>query len=90
MTAASASTKPTTVTDTTETVTDDRKSSSNEEVEAPVTKKGKAAVQREDAVDISLQEHVNEVVEDTVTNPVEQAKKRARTSPGQGGFLAQD
>ena len=92
MTAASASTKPTTVTatDTTETVTDDRKSSSNEEVEAPLTKKGKAAVQREDAVDISLQEHVNEVVEDTVTNPVEQAKKRARTSPGQGGFLAQD
>lgn len=77
-----ASTKHTGTETVTETgVTDERKSSS-EEAEVPVTTKAKAAVNREDAVDISLREHVNEVVDDAVTNPVEQAKKRARTSPG--------
>ena len=80
MTAASTSTKTATEKGT-ETVTDERKSSSDE-IEAPVTAKAMATVSREDAVDISLQEHVNEVMDDAVTNPVEQAKKRARTSPG--------
>ena len=72
--------------------TDERHLSSNsDDVTASASAKNQlASVTREDAVDISLQDHVNEVTEDAVTNPVEQAKKRARTSPGQGGFLATD
>lgn len=37
-----------------------------------------------------MTEHVGEVIDDTVTNPVEQAKKRARTQTRQGGFLVSD
>ena len=68
----------------TEMATDERHLSSNsDDVTASASAKNQlASVTREDAVDISLQDHVNEVTEDAVTNPVEQAKKRARTSPG--------
>ena len=60
------------------TVTDERNQSSPDET-------------REDAIDLSLKEHTDEVVQDSVTNPVEQAnKKRARTQTYQGGFLASD
>ena len=41
------------------------------------------AVEREDAVDLSIKDHVDEVLKDAATNPVDQANKlkRAKTSP---------
>ena len=45
---------------------------------------------RDDAVDLSMQEHENDVMDDAVTNPVEQTNKRARTKVSEGGFLASD
>lgn len=73
----------------TETVTDDKNQSSSGQEDRKSSEE-KAAATREDAFDISLNDHLNEVNKDAVTNPVEQAKKRARTNPSQGGFLASD
>lgn len=60
------------------TVTDDKNQSSAEE-KSRSSEEEKVAVARDDAVDISMKEHNHEVIQDAVTNPVEQANKRART-----------
>lgn len=70
--------------------TTDEKNQSSPEEKPPSNESEKAAVNRDDAVDLSLKEHAYEVTQDSVTNPVEQAKKRARTKTQEGSFLVND
>ncbi len=45
---------------------------------------------RDDAVDVQMQEHTKEVDKDTMTNPVEQNKKRVLRNEDEVAFLQND